>query len=192
MSMTSIWQPTSPRGTRTPAQTPWWGRRSSSAWSSWRPLGRSTWRSWTRSRGTSWPASGESLGYCYNYFTVNNICSYHWPNGVLYYTIDAAFDSTERATIAAGMKMVEDNSCIRFKPITFFWILKFLALKVCSSHHWVRLCGHHPWRRRLLRPGPIQDGERQDGDWASAEWLRLREGWGEGGGGSYFIDIIII
>jgi len=40
--------------------------------------------------------------------------SYHWPNGVLYYTIDAAFDSTERATIAAGMKMVEDNSCIRF------------------------------------------------------------------------------
>ena len=43
-----------------------------------------------------------------------NISSYHWPNGVLYYTIDAAFDSTERATIAAGMKMVEDNSCIRF------------------------------------------------------------------------------
>ena len=42
-----------------------------------------------------------------------NIFSYHWPNGVLYYTIDAAFDSTERATIAAGMKMVEDNSCIR-------------------------------------------------------------------------------
>ena len=54
------------------------------------------------------------------FFAVNNLSSYHWPNGVLYYTIDAAFDSTERATIAAGMKMVEDNSCIRFKTSTFF------------------------------------------------------------------------
>ena len=52
-------------------------------------------------------------------FNLLNIFSYHWPNGVLYYTIDAAFDSTERATIAAGMKMVEDNSCIRFVILSF-------------------------------------------------------------------------
>ena len=50
--------------------------------------------------------------FCEALVNLNN-SSYHWPNGVLYYTIDAAFDSTERATIAAGMKMVEDNSCIR-------------------------------------------------------------------------------
>ena len=39
--------------------------------------------------------------------------SYHWPNGVLYYTIDAAFSDSERAVIASGFTHVEENSCIR-------------------------------------------------------------------------------
>ena len=28
----------------------------------------------------------------------------------------------------------------------------------------------------MLRPGSLQNGAGQDGDWASEEWLRLREG----------------
>ena len=45
------------------------------------------------------------------------ICSYHWPNGVLYYTIDAAFSESERAVIASGFSHVEENSCIRYLHI---------------------------------------------------------------------------
>merc|ERR1719378_351809 len=44
--------------------------------------------------------------------------SYHWPNGIMYYTIDAAFTDSERSVIAAGMAHVEENSCIRFVPRT--------------------------------------------------------------------------
>merc|ERR1712038_1290619 len=40
--------------------------------------------------------------------------AYHWPNGILYYTIDAAFSDSERAVIASGFTHVEENSCIRF------------------------------------------------------------------------------
>ena len=38
---------------------------------------------------------------------------YHWPNGVVPYTIDAAFTSTERAAIASGIEHIHENSCIR-------------------------------------------------------------------------------
>ena len=40
--------------------------------------------------------------------------AYHWPNGVLYYTIDAAFSASERAVIASGFTHMEENSCIRY------------------------------------------------------------------------------
>merc|ERR1711963_946212 len=43
---------------------------------------------------------------------------YHWPNGIMYYTIDAAFTDSERAIIASGITHVEENSCIRFVPRT--------------------------------------------------------------------------
>ena len=43
-----------------------------------------------------------------------NKFSYHWPNSIMYYTIDAAFTSDERAVIAAGFQHMEDNTCIRF------------------------------------------------------------------------------
>ena len=39
--------------------------------------------------------------------------TYHWPNGILYYTIDASFSDSERAVIASGFTHVEENSCIR-------------------------------------------------------------------------------
>merc|ERR1712088_789820 len=42
--------------------------------------------------------------------------TYHWPNGVVPYTIDAAFTSTERAAIASGIEHIHENSCIRFEP----------------------------------------------------------------------------
>ena len=42
-----------------------------------------------------------------------DLFSYHWPNGIMYYTIDAAFTDSERSVIAAGMAHVEENSCIR-------------------------------------------------------------------------------
>ena len=45
------------------------------------------------------------------------VCSYHWPNGILYYTIDAAFSESERAVIASGITHMEENSCIRFQRI---------------------------------------------------------------------------
>ena len=38
---------------------------------------------------------------------------YHWPNGVVPYTIDAAFTSTERAAIASGINHIHENSCVR-------------------------------------------------------------------------------
>merc|ERR1719337_482936 len=40
--------------------------------------------------------------------------TYHWPNGVVPYTIDAAFTSTERAAIASGINHIHENSCVRF------------------------------------------------------------------------------
>merc|ERR1712212_476292 len=40
--------------------------------------------------------------------------TYHWPNGVVPYTIDAAFTSTERAAIASGIEHIHENSCVRF------------------------------------------------------------------------------
>ena len=40
--------------------------------------------------------------------------SYHWPHGILYYNIDAAFSTSERAVIASGFAHVEENSCIRW------------------------------------------------------------------------------
>ena len=39
---------------------------------------------------------------------------YHWPNGVIPYTIDAAFSSRERAIIAGGFQSIHDNTCIRY------------------------------------------------------------------------------
>ena len=39
--------------------------------------------------------------------------AYHWPNGILFYTIDAAFSTAERAIIASGITHIEENSCIR-------------------------------------------------------------------------------
>ena len=157
-SMISSWRVSSPKWFRTPARTRWWERRSSSAWRSSRQLGRSSSRSRTCSRRTSLLVSGKHWPHCFSQFNQLN-SSYHWPNGVLYYTIDAAFDSTERATIAAGMKMVEDNSCIRFflslsKPSNCF------AFKICCSHKREWLRGHHPWRRGLLCPGSLQDRAR--------------------------------
>ena len=47
-------------------------------------------------------------------YSTKNLWRQHWPNGILPYTIDAAFTASERAIIAAGMKMITDNSCIRF------------------------------------------------------------------------------
>ena len=41
------------------------------------------------------------------------ISSYHWPNGILYYSVDAAFTESERAVIASGFSHVEGASCIR-------------------------------------------------------------------------------
>ena len=41
------------------------------------------------------------------------VIRYHWPNGVVPYTIDAAFTSTERAAIASGIEHIHENSCIR-------------------------------------------------------------------------------
>merc|ERR1719447_203178 len=40
--------------------------------------------------------------------------TYHWPNGVVPYTIDAAFTSSERAAIASGIEHIHENSCVRF------------------------------------------------------------------------------
>merc|ERR1719312_1730083 len=34
--------------------------------------------------------------------------TYHWPNGVVPYTIDAAFTSTERAAIASGINHIHE------------------------------------------------------------------------------------
>ena len=44
------------------------------------------------------------------YFT----CRYHWPNGVVPYVIDAAFTTTERASIAEGITHIHENSCVRY------------------------------------------------------------------------------
>ena len=47
---------------------------------------------------------------------------YHWPNGVVPYTIDAAFTSTERAAIASGIDHIHENSCVRsFKYPLQLW-----------------------------------------------------------------------
>merc|ERR1719275_206610 len=40
--------------------------------------------------------------------------TYHWPNGVVPYTIDPTFASTERAAIASGINHIHENSCVRF------------------------------------------------------------------------------
>ena len=40
--------------------------------------------------------------------------SNHWGNGLVPYTIDAAFTSSERAVIAQGITHVEENSCLRY------------------------------------------------------------------------------
>ena len=39
--------------------------------------------------------------------------SYLLPNGILYYTIDAAFSQAERAIIASSFAHIEGNTCIR-------------------------------------------------------------------------------
>ena len=58
-------------------------------------------------------------------------CSYHWPNGILYYSIDAAFSAAERAVIASGFTHVEENSCIRLSSskcyLTSQFSLRFVA-----------------------------------------------------------------
>lgn len=42
------------------------------------------------------------------------LCSrFHWPKAIVPYTIDAAFDAYERATIAKGIQHVEEKSCLR-------------------------------------------------------------------------------
>merc|ERR1719225_2112062 len=51
--------------------------------------------------------------------------TYHWPNGVVPYTIDAAFTSTERAAIASGL---EQNGCVTLK-ITVHELLHALGIK---------------------------------------------------------------
>ena len=40
--------------------------------------------------------------------------SYRWPNGIVPYTIDAAFSDFEREIIASGFNHVQNNSCVRF------------------------------------------------------------------------------
>ena len=57
--MISSWPVSCQKGFRTPAQTRWWGRQSSSAWRSSRRSGRSTSRSRTCSRRTSLLVSGK-------------------------------------------------------------------------------------------------------------------------------------
>ena len=42
------------------------------------------------------------------------LCSYHWPNGVLYYTIDPSFSASDRAVMERSFSHIEENSCIRF------------------------------------------------------------------------------
>ena len=39
------------------------------------------------------------------------VCSYHWPNGIMYYTIDAAFSASERAVIASGEVLLSAGNC---------------------------------------------------------------------------------
>ena len=39
------------------------------------------------------------------------VCSYHWPNGIMYYTIDAAFSTSERAVIASGEVLLSAGNC---------------------------------------------------------------------------------
>ena len=41
-------------------------------------------------------------------------CRYHWPHGVLIYTIDAGFSDSQRAVIASAMAHIEENTCIRW------------------------------------------------------------------------------
>ena len=41
------------------------------------------------------------------------LCSYHWPNGIMYYTIDAAFSTSERAVIASGEVLLSAGNCAR-------------------------------------------------------------------------------
>ena len=79
------------------------------------------------------------------------VCSYHWPNGIMYYTIDAAFSTSERAVIASGevllsagncaqtvstpssgMQHVEDNSCIRFVERTD-QVLSIISTHICND-----------------------------------------------------------
>ena len=42
------------------------------------------------------------------------IFSHRWPNGIVPYTIDAAFSESERAIIASAFTHVQNNSCVRF------------------------------------------------------------------------------
>ena len=49
-------------------------------------------------------------------FRLNNLFSMfrrHWPNGIMHYTIDDSFTSSDRVIIAAGMQMVMDVTCIK-------------------------------------------------------------------------------
>ena len=43
----------------------------------------------------------------------------HWGSGLVPYTIDAAFTTSERAVIAQGIKHVEENSCLRYEDYSF-------------------------------------------------------------------------
>ena len=68
------------------------------------------------------PCGQTDLSMCWRAFEliIFNIFSYRWPNGILYYTIDAAFSNSERAVIAAGFAHVEENSCIRWGHWKYF------------------------------------------------------------------------
>ena len=50
------------------------------------------------------------------YQTQNNVwfVRLHWPNNEVPYIISAAFTADERAVIAEGIKLIEDNTCVRY------------------------------------------------------------------------------
>ena len=79
---------------------------------------------------------------------------YHWPNGVVPYVIDAAFTTTERASIAEGITHIHENSCVRYSGGDQDCI--YLIFQVWRKNRRGGLPGDHTWGRRLLRHHPVQ------------------------------------
>ena len=51
--------------------------------------------------------------YLLGLYNLFSMFRYHWPNGIMHYTIDDSFTSSDRVIIAAGMQMVMDVTCIK-------------------------------------------------------------------------------